>query len=44
VNFKGMKLLKCKISINKIVFSVEKLFVTMFANFSLVRKIIKLGF
>jgi hypothetical protein len=35
-----MKLLKCKTSINKILFSVEKLFGTMFVIFSLVRKII----
>jgi hypothetical protein len=41
VNLKGMKLLKCKTSINKILFSVKKLFVTMFVIFSLVRKIIK---
>jgi hypothetical protein len=39
-----MKVLKCKTSINKILFSVEKLFVMMFANFSSVRKIIKLIF
>jgi hypothetical protein len=39
-----MKLLKCKTSINKILFSVEKLFVTMFVIFSLVRKIIKFRF
>jgi hypothetical protein len=37
-----MKLLKCKTSINKILFIVEKLFVTMFVTFSLVRKIINL--
>jgi hypothetical protein len=39
-----MKLLKCKTSINKILFSVEKLFVTMFVIFSLVRKIINFNF
>jgi hypothetical protein len=39
-----MKLLKCKTSINKILFSVEKLFVTMFVIFSLVRKILKFRF
>jgi len=33
-----MKLLKCKTSINKTLFSVEKLFVTMFVIFSLVKK------
>jgi hypothetical protein len=41
VNLKGMKLLKCKTSINKILFSVKKLFVTIFVIFSLVRKLIK---
>jgi hypothetical protein len=30
---KGMKLMKCKTSINKILFSVKKLFVTMFVIF-----------
>ncbi len=44
VNLKGMKLLKCKTSIIKILFSVEKLFVTMFVIFSLVRKIIDFRF
>ncbi len=44
VNLKGMKLLNCKISINKILFSVKKLFPTMFVVFSLIRKIIKLRF
>jgi hypothetical protein len=44
MNLKCMKLFKCKTSINKILFSVEKLFVTMFVIFSLVRKIIKLRF
>ncbi len=42
MTLKGMKLLKCKTSINKILFSVKKLFVIMFVIFSLVRKIIKL--
>ncbi len=42
MNLKGMKLLKCKTSINKILFSVKKLFVTMFVVFSLVRKINKI--
>ncbi len=37
-------MLKCKTSINKILFSVEKLFIIMFVIFSLVRKIIKLIF
>ncbi len=41
MNLKGMKLLKCKTSINKILFSVKKLFVTIFVIFSLVRKLIK---
>ncbi len=44
VNLKRIKLLKCKTSINKILFNVKKLFVTMFVIFSLVRKIIKLKF
>jgi hypothetical protein len=43
-SLKGMKLLKCKTSINKILFSVKKLFVTMLVIFSLVRKIIKSRF
>jgi hypothetical protein len=43
-SLKGMKLLKCKTSINKIFFSVKKLLVTMFVIFSLVGKIIKLRF
>jgi len=38
VNLKRIKLLKCKTSIKKILFSVKKLFVTMFVIFSLVRK------
>ncbi len=38
MNLKGMKLLKCKNSINKILFSVKKLFVAMFVIYSLVRK------
>jgi hypothetical protein len=44
MNLNGMKLLKCKTPINKILLSVEKLFVTMFVIFSLVREIMKLIF
>jgi len=44
MNLKMMKLLKCKTLINKILFSVKKLFVTMFVIFSLVRKIKKIRF
>ncbi len=33
-----MKLLKCKISINKILFSVKKLFVTNVCNFFISKK------
>jgi hypothetical protein len=44
VNLKGIKLLKCKTSINKTLFNVKKLFVTMFVIFSLVRKIMKSNF
>ncbi len=41
MNLKRRKLLKSKTSINKILFSVKKLFVIMFVIFSLVRKLIK---
>jgi hypothetical protein len=41
VNLNKMKLLKCKNLINKLLFNVKFLFVTMFVIFSLVRKIIK---
>ncbi len=44
MNLKGMKSLKCKTSINKILFSVKFFFATMFVIFSLIRKIIKLRF
>ncbi len=44
MNLKGIKLLKCKTSINKTLFNVKKLFVTMFVIFSLVRKIMKSNF
>jgi hypothetical protein len=44
VNLKRRKLLKSKTSINKILFGVKKLFVTMFVIFSLVRKIIVMRF
>jgi hypothetical protein len=42
VNLKMMNLLKCKSSINNLLFSVKFFFVIMFLIFSLVRKIIKL--
>ncbi len=41
MNLNKMKLLKCKNLINKLLFNVKFLFVTMFVIFSLVRKIIK---
>ncbi len=44
VNLKRMKLLKCKVLINKILCNVKRKIVTMFVIFSLVRKIIKLRF
>ncbi len=42
MNLKMMNLLKCKSSINNLLFSVKFFFVIMFLIFSLVRKIIKL--
>jgi len=44
VNLKMMNLLKCKSSINNLLFSVKFFFVIMFLIFSLIRKIIKLKF
>ncbi len=44
MNLKGMKLLKIKTSINKILLSIKKLFATMFVIFSLIREIINLRF
>jgi hypothetical protein len=44
VNLKGMKLLKCKTSINKILFSVKFFFATMFVIFFINKKNKKIDF